>query len=77
MKRVLILLVICLFFFSLSGSVFAGDRQGPKCDDPSNYRWDPKSGDCIEKIKEQKCEDPSRFQWDPKTGNCVEKSKGK
>ena len=74
MKRVLVLLAVCLFVLGMSGLAFAGDRQGPKCPDPSNYRWDPKDGGkCIEKVKEQKCPDPSNYRWDPKSGSCIEK----
>jgi hypothetical protein len=73
MKKVLVLVAVCLFVFTLAGIASAGERNGPKCDDPSTYRWDPKTGDCIEKIKEQKCEDPSKFRWDPKSSTCIEK----
>ena len=69
MKRVFLVIAICLFVFAQFG--FALAEQ--KCDDPSTYQWDPKSGKCIEKIKEQKCDDPSKFQWDPQSGKCVEK----
>jgi hypothetical protein len=69
MKRVLILFATCLFVFTLYGLAFAKKE----CKDPSNYQWDPKSGDCIEKTKEQKCEDTSKYRWDPTTGNCIEK----
>ena len=74
MKRLLILFAVSLFVFTQFSLVFAAK----KCDDPSTYRWDPKTGEgeCIKKIKEQKCEDPSKYQWDPKTGDCIEKVKG-
>ena len=71
MKRVLVLLAVCLFVLSMSGLAIAKKE----CKDPSNYKWDPKTGTCIEKTQGPKCEDPSRFQWDPKTGNCIEKVK--
>ena len=72
MKRLLILFAVCLFVFTQFGIAFAKKE----CKDPSNYKWDPKSGECIEKITGPKCEDPSKYQWDPKTGDCIEKVKG-
>ena len=42
--------------FSLKRNEIVKDRKeciekitGPKCEDPSKYRWDPKTGNCIEK----------------------------
>ena len=67
MKRLLVLLAICLFVFTQFGIAFAEK----KCDDPSTYRWDPKSGECIEKITGPKCEDPSKYRWYHKTGNFI------
>ena len=69
MKRVLILFAICLFVFTQFGIAFAEK----KCDDPSTYKWDSKSGECIEKIQGPKCEDPSKSRWDPKSGTCIDK----
>ena len=74
MKRLLILLAICLFVFTQFGIAFAKKE----CKDPSNYKWDPKanSGEvaCIETKKMgPKCEDPSKFRWDPKSGTCIDK----
>ena len=69
MKRILILLAVSLFVFTQFSIAFAEK----KCDDPSTYTWDPKSGECIEKITGPKCDDPSKEQWDPKTGKCIEK----
>ena len=75
MKRVLVLLALCLFVLSMSGLAFAKKE----CKDPSKMQWDPKSGTCIEKTQGPKCEDPSRFQWDPQAndgaGACIEKVK--
>jgi hypothetical protein len=69
MKRVLIVLAISLFVFSQFGIAAAGDRNGPKCKDPSQYRWNPKDGGkCVYKDKKDKKNWHARFNRGHKKG---------
>jgi hypothetical protein len=79
MKRVLIVLAISLFVFSQFGIAAAGNGNGPKwevpgpkCKDPSQYRWSPKgnegNGACIDKEKKDKKNWHARYNRGHKKG---------
>lgn len=70
MKKVLIVLAISLFVFTQFGIAAAGNGNGPKwevpgpkCKDPSQYRWSPKDGGkCVYKDKKDKKGWHARFE---------------